>query len=147
MISGGQKAIASPMLREMTPFCCRNPLTSAAKRAGLAPWRLAGLVGDQFDGGDQADAADLSDERMRSELAQPFLHVRADRTRIADKVALLDQLEILQRHGRGDGMAAAGEAMPERADAVALVGDRLEHLLIDQQGRDRQIGRRDLLRQ
>lgn len=63
MISGEQKAIASPMLREITPFCCRNPLTSPPSAPALPHGALLASSATSSTAAIRP-APHLSDERM-----------------------------------------------------------------------------------
>src|SRR3546814_8879310 len=58
---------------------------------------LGRLVGDQLDGGDQADAAHLAHQGMPGEAAQAVLQPRRHRADVADDVALLVDLQRLKR--------------------------------------------------
>ena len=71
--AAGTGAIASTMLRRISPCFSaflRNTVPTTA-RPGEA--LVGGLVPDQFDTGDQADAADFADQVAAPELAQPGL--------------------------------------------------------------------------
>ena len=90
MISGGQKAIESPMAREITPFCCSRPLTSPPSAPTWPHGALVALSATSLDRRDETDAAHFADQLVRSQFAQALLHVGADLAGVVDQVALLD---------------------------------------------------------
>ena len=81
MMSGGQKATESWMLRTMRPSSCMVLTVVAPTIFFGSKARLRRLVGDEFDGADEADAARLADQRMVGQLLQARLedrrHLRA----------------------------------------------------------------------
>src|SRR5579875_2280546 len=99
-------------------------LGALARMDGDPVARLEGLarrlVLDELEAPDQADAARLADERMAAEAPQPLLEAGRHAAHMAKDVALLVDLERLERHRRRDGMAAIGEAVAEGADLLAL---------------------------
>lgn len=65
---------------------------------------LNGLGRDDVEAGEEADAADVADERMAGERAERALHMRADASDVADEVHLL----INALHFEGDGRRDRG---------------------------------------
>ena len=126
----------------MTPFSSHSLVSRPPTFAFGSKLAWAGLVGDQFDGGDQADAADLAHQRMIGETAAQFgLHVRADRADMGADFHFVVDLQRLDRDGGGDRMAGVGEAVAEGADGMAFLGQRLEDEVVHHHGADRQVGR------
>ena len=70
--------------------------------------------------GDQAHALGLAHQRMIVQRASRLQEQRRDMAHMADNVAALIDLDGLERHRRGDRMAAIGEAMAQHADALAI---------------------------
>ena len=75
MTSGGQKAIASPNGRAMTPCASRLAQKRRCQPSDRRAWRSLHPLGSSAD---EADAARLPDERMIEALTQTLLHVLAD---------------------------------------------------------------------
>ena len=126
MISGGLKHSASlTTVRPITP-CSSHQLDQPRADLGAGIEVLVRrLVGHQLDRGDQADAAHLAHQLVAGEAAaQLGLHVRADLADMRADVDLVVDLQRLDRHRRRHRMAGVGEAVAERADLVALVGQR-----------------------
>ena len=114
--------------------------------AGRGRERLApGLVRHQLDARDEARPPHVAHQRMVAQRLQPGQEHRRHLAHMADDVALLVDLQRLERHRAGDGMAAIGEAMAERAVAPAALQQRVMDAAADHQRRDRLIGRRELL--
>ena len=146
MISGGQKAMMSPMARMIRPSSWQSSARRAPNEPGGAKGALARLVGDEFQRADQADAARLADQGMAGEALQARLEMRRKARRIAHQIALVENVEIFQRDRRADGMAAGGEAVREHADLVGIVGDRLIDRIGEDERRKRKVGRGQRLR-
>src|SRR3984957_3309458 len=78
------------------------------ERAGRVERGLGSLVRHKLQRADQTDAARFADEGMVSEAPDARLKLRRQPRGGADEVALLDDIEILQRDRRSHGMAAGG---------------------------------------
>ena len=63
------------------------------------------------------------------EAMQLFEEIDAHVRGVLDEVALLDDLQVLQRDRHGNGMPAAGEAMTECPDLGGVVRDSLIDLV------------------
>ena len=69
------------------------------------------LVGDKFEGADQADAADFSDELMAGETTAQFrLQHGANGLHVLTDLDLVVDLQRLDDNGGGDGVAGISEA-------------------------------------
>ena len=121
-ISGGQSAMVSPTARLISP-------SSAAMSAHFAPHlllriegRADGLGRHQLDPRDQAGAAHLAHQRVIGEgLAQPLLEGLFQGGGIGDQALLLDDRQVLQADGGGDGVTRAGENRARRCPAWAVL--------------------------
>jgi hypothetical protein len=79
-------------------------LDDRRKRAISVEHRSRLFVRDDVEAGEEADAADVADERMAGERAERALHMRADASDVADEVHLL----INALHFEGDGRRDRG---------------------------------------
>lgn len=97
------------------------------------------LVAGEFDRSHQADAADFPHERMVEQLAQFGLEIRAHivGNALNDSLALED-FDVLQRNGGGDGMSGIGVAVVQ---AAGLVHQHTADPFAEYRGRDRGIAR------
>src|SRR5262249_39983296 len=77
---------------------------------------LRALVFNQFDCPDEPNTAHLADERVLLEPAQAVLQSRRDAPHLREDVALLVDLESLDRNGGTDGVTAVSVAMGEGAE-------------------------------
>ena len=94
---------------------------------------------DDFHRADQAQAARFAHQRMPGQFGQPLRQIRPGVFPGAtDEILALDDLEILQRHGRRGGVAGIGIAM----DEIIRVGlDRRDDEIGNPHRRNRQITR------
>ena len=83
-------------------------LRAAHQIRGHASLRIEALLGrlvsDELDRGDQADAARLANQRMSAVTSDCLLQPRPDASHRGDDVALLVDLERLERDCRRDRM-------------------------------------------
>ncbi len=117
--SARQISPASNSRREMTPF------SSQSHSSGVNVSR-GGLVAHELDDPEVPGAANVAHDR---DVAQVVEH-RAERVLVGEHVGEqslpLDQVEVGQRHGAGDRVAAEGEAVEEH---VVGVDERLRDAL------------------
>ena len=87
------------------------------------------LVGDELDGAEKSDRADLADEWMVLEFRQHLgERWRAELLHAGNKPLLLHDLDVLERDGAGHGVAGEGIAVME----ILLVRHELiDDLVID----------------
>src|SRR5438876_8213849 len=81
---------------------------------------LGRLVADELDRADEPDAPRLAYQRMIGIAADPRLHSRPDAPHLTDDVALLVDLQRLERDGGRHRMRRVRVAVAEDAELVAL---------------------------
>ena len=125
-------------------------LRAADQERGNARLRIEALlrrlVADDLDRADEADAARVADQRMIGVAADAGLHSRADAAHLRDDVALLVDLQRLERDRRGHRMRRVRVAVAEDAELVALREQDLVERVRDEVRRDRQVAGRQRLR-
>ena len=129
MISGGLKHRLSPgTVRPMTPFCSisfTQPSTDLGGRVEILLGLPCRRPARPRRSGPRHAPHRPADDRRSGRAAR--LHVRADVAHMAADIRLVVDLQRLDRDGRRHRMAGVGEAVAERADRVAFLGQALEH--------------------
>ena len=100
MTSGGDSTIPSRIARITRPLLTQRSRQIRPDLALRLEQTCALLVVDELDAGEQADAADLADQRMVRTASAAGAEVRTDRSGgTRGQALLLDDLDVLQRHG------------------------------------------------
>ena len=145
--NGGENAIvsASGRARVITP-------RSRQRRAIRGPTRRErsnGRAGEREATNSTAPInpipRDLADERVVVErLVEALVEPRAARGRLGDEPVPLDDVEVLHRRGRRDGVGGVCVAVPE--DALRRIRDDAPHPFRDEAARERDVRGRQALR-
>ena len=123
-ISGGESWITgSPRssARQIRPASYSAPRQEPAQQVlGLVVGeRLLGLlVLDQLERHEVPGAAHVADDRLLAELVQHAAEVVLVLADVLEHALALHHLEVLERHGARDGMAAVGDAVVEHVRAL-----------------------------
>ena len=104
------------------------------------------FVTNQLNRTYKTDTACLPNQRVVAITMQSFQKMAHHIANMPDDVALLVNLQGLNRDRGGHRVTRIGEAVSEGPNLIAVRTDRVEQLLIYQHGGNRQVGRRKCLR-
>ncbi|MNJ36516.1 hypothetical protein D3C77_313070 [compost metagenome] len=122
------------------PLGLGAPVDALANVHRVGEQRLAAFVGDEFDTGHQFHAAHIANQWQVAQALQTLLQIATDILDVVQQVFPLDDLDVLQRRGAADRVAAVGEAVGE-TPALARLGDHLPDPVGKDTGAQRQVGR------